>query len=86
MLTHGEHCPRKAECFGVWFENENTEDDESEEEILTSDRARKHVKWTLEKDIEFAKRVRLHREGNWKEIMENSPILQERYKTAPTGM
>ena len=40
----------------------------------------------MEEDEELRKRVRLHGGGNWKGILENSSILQERYKMAPSGM
>eukprot|EP00571_Detonula_confervacea_P000961 CAMPEP_0172330226 /NCGR_PEP_ID=MMETSP1058-20130122/61291_1 /TAXON_ID=83371 /ORGANISM="Detonula confervacea, Strain CCMP 353" /LENGTH=1041 /DNA_ID=CAMNT_0013047431 /DNA_START=37 /DNA_END=3162 /DNA_ORIENTATION=- len=68
-------------------QREAAHDDESEEEIQESGRAQgKGMRWTLEEELEFVKRVRLHGEAKWKEILDNSPILRERYKTAPSAI
>mmetsp|Transcript_27430 Transcript_27430/g.58671 ORF Transcript_27430/g.58671 Transcript_27430/m.58671 type:complete len:620 (-) Transcript_27430:189-2048(-) len=77
---HGYKCPRKRR------KKEESEDkNDGEVEIQESDRShKKAMKWTLEEDMELVKRVRLHGDGNWKGILDNSPILQERYITAPS--
>ncbi|KAL7551550.1 hypothetical protein ACHAWF_014737 [Thalassiosira exigua] len=41
---------------------------------------KKRAKWTVEQDNELKKGIRIYGEGNWKQIYENSEILQERYK------
>ena len=42
--------------------------------------------WSQEEDAETMKRILLHGLENWKDILDNSSILQERYKTAHSGM
>ena len=54
-------------------------DDEEEKQV------RRRNEWTVEDDEELKKRVRLHGEGKWKVIFDNSTILQKRYETAPSG-
>lgn len=41
--------------------------------------------WTEEEDAELRRLVRVHGKGNWKDMLDHSPIMQRRYKTAPTG-
>lgn len=41
--------------------------------------------WTAEEERELRRRVRLHGEGNWMAIFENSRILQKRFKLTPSG-
>ena len=41
--------------------------------------------WSKEEHLELLKLVRQFGEGNWKAIFDNSHILQERYKMAPSG-
>ena len=45
----------------------------------------KRQEWSIKEDKELMKRVRLHGAGNWKTILDNSLILQERYSNAPSG-
>ena len=42
--------------------------------------------WSSEEDAELRRLLRIYGKGNWKEILEHSSILQERYRMAPTGM
>ena len=42
--------------------------------------------WLEGEDAELRKRIRLHGFGNWKDILDNSSILQEQQTTAPSGM
>jgi hypothetical protein len=41
--------------------------------------------WTEEEDIELRRLVQVHGKGNWKDMFDDSPIMQRRYQTAPTG-
>lgn len=41
--------------------------------------------WTGEEDAELMRLVRVHGKGNWKDMLDHSPIMQRRYKTAPSG-
>ena len=43
------------------------------------------VEWTDEEDAELRRLVRNYGKGNWKAMLDNSPIMQKRYETAPTG-
>ena len=36
--------------------------------------------WSANEDEELRKLIRLYGEGKWKDCLDNSPILQERYK------
>ena len=36
--------------------------------------------WSANEDEELRKLIRLYGEGRWKECLDNSPLLQERYK------
>ena len=46
-------------------------------------RRKKRVLWSAEEDEGLRNGVRLHGCGSWKAILENSPILQERYRHVP---
>ena len=41
--------------------------------------------YSAEEKEKLQKRVRLHGEGNWKAILNNSKILQKRYKSKSLG-
>ena len=41
--------------------------------------------WTEEEDIELRRLVQVHGKGNWKDMFDDSPIMQRRYQTARTG-
>lgn len=41
--------------------------------------------WTEEEDEELKRLVRLHGKGNWKDMLDDSSIMQRRYQAAPTG-
>ena len=57
-----------------------------EEKTMESDRYfGSKTRWSVEEDEELKKRVRLHGEGKWKAILDNSSILQKRYEMAPSG-
>ena len=60
------------------------ESDGEEEDSLDCSKLNRQ-KWSAKEDKELIKRVRLHGAGNWKTILDNSPILQERYSNAPSG-
>ncbi len=41
--------------------------------------------WTEEEDAELRRLVRVHGKGNWKDMLDDSSIMQRRYQAAPTG-
>lgn len=45
-----------------------------------STQRKRRAEWTEEQDNELRKRIRIHGEGNWKEIVNNSDILRSRYQ------
>jgi len=73
MKVHTDHCPRKRRNVAAMDESE---DESDEEEVHGKGRA-----WTAEEDKELGKRVRLHGEGSWSAILDNSCIFRERYET-----
>ena len=70
-------------------EEEEEEEDESCGEESAYDfedcSKSKRQEWSAKEDKELMKRVRLHGAGNWKTILDNSRILQERYSNALSG-
>lgn len=47
---------------------------------------RKEWYWSAEEDEELQQRAKLHGEGNWGAILENSVILRDRYSMTASGM
>ena len=47
--------------------------------VLPGTKKRKGLGWTQEEDDELRKRAKIHGNGNWKEILDNSDILMNRY-------
>ena len=41
---------------------------------------KRRVEWTEQEDCELRKRIKIHGEGNWKEIVKNSVIIRSRYQ------
>lgn len=41
--------------------------------------------WTEEEDAELSRLVRVHGKGNWKDMLDDSSIMQRRFQSAPTG-
>ena len=73
---------RRRSAPVIFGEEKSGDDGESQKD----DRAHMISKgWTANEDEELEKRVRLHGEGNWKMIFDNSHILQQRYKAARSG-
>ena len=72
---------------------EEEEEEEEEDESCGEESAydfedcskSKRQEWSAKEDKELMKRVRLHGAGNWKTILDNSRILQERYSNALSG-
>jgi len=47
--------------------------------VLPGTNKRKRLEWTKEEDDELRKRAKIHGNGNWKDILDNSDILKNRY-------
>ena len=48
--------------------------------LYTNSTRKRRSKFSVEEDEELRKRIRLHGEGNWKDIYDNSRLFQDRYK------
>lgn len=47
--------------------------------VLPGTNKKKRLEWTKEEDDELRKRAKIHGNGNWKDILDNSDILKNRY-------